>query len=41
MERTPSDTQFSSPENTTRELYKNWRERLAVPLLIGVLVFGQ
>jgi GAF domain-containing protein len=40
MERTPSDTQFSSPENTTRELYKNWRERLAIPLLIGVLVFG-
>src|SRR5688572_10595976 len=28
------------PENETRQLYKNWRERFALPLLIGVLIFG-
>ncbi|MDP1545378.1 MAG: GAF domain-containing protein [Anaerolineales bacterium] len=40
MERTPSDTPPLNPENATRELYKNWREQFAIPLLIGVLVFG-
>lgn len=29
-----------SPEESTRALYKNWRESFALPLLIGVLIFG-
>ena len=29
-----------NPEASTRQLYTNWRENLARPLLIGVLVFG-
>lgn len=29
-----------SPEESTRTLYKNWRESFALPLLIGVLIFG-
>jgi GAF domain-containing protein len=40
MESLPSDTLPPTPESATRELYKHWRERFAVPLLIGVLVFG-
>lgn len=28
------------PENATRQLYTNWRERFALPLLIGILIFG-
>ena len=28
-----------SPEESTRTLYKNWRESFALPLLIGVLIF--
>ena len=29
-----------NPEESTRALYKNWRESFVLPLLIGVLVFG-
>ena len=28
------------PQDETRQVYKNWREGFALPLLIGVLVFG-
>jgi hypothetical protein len=40
MERLPMQSQNPTPEESTRLLYKNWRERLALPLLIGVLIFG-
>ncbi|MBI3150968.1 MAG: GAF domain-containing protein [Chloroflexi bacterium] len=40
MERISSNKRPINPEETTRLLYKNWRERFALPLLIGVLVFG-
>lgn len=29
-----------NPQDVTRQLYTNWRERFALPLLIGVLIFG-
>jgi GAF domain-containing protein len=29
-----------TPEDATQQLYKNWRERFAFPLLVGVLIFG-
>jgi len=29
-----------SPEETARQFYKNWREGLVLPLLIGLLIFG-
>lgn len=35
-----SNTQFTNPEEATRLLYKNWRDQFAIPLLLGVLVFG-
>ncbi|WKZ38129.1 MAG: GAF domain-containing protein [Anaerolineales bacterium] len=35
-----SNNQRINPEEATRRLYKNWREGFAVPLLIGVLIFG-
>ncbi len=35
-----SDERTSDPEEITRLLYKNWREQFALPLLLGVLVFG-
>lgn len=28
------------PADETRQVYKNWRERFMLPLLIGVLIFG-
>ncbi|MBL8051341.1 MAG: hypothetical protein JNM46_08975, partial [Anaerolineales bacterium] len=28
------------PEDVTRQLYTNWRERFVLPLLIGTLIFG-
>ena len=28
------------PADETRQVYKNWRERFVLPLLIGVLIFG-
>ncbi len=31
---------FLSPQDVTRQLYANWRERFALPLLIGILIFG-
>jgi GAF domain-containing protein len=40
MESVSSNNQTTSPEEATRRLYKNWREGFAVPLLIGVLIFG-
>ena len=40
MESTPQKKQAISPEEATRQLYKNWRERFVVPLLIGVLFIG-
>lgn len=33
-------SQTTNPEETTRQLYKNWREGLAIPLLLGILIFG-
>ncbi|MDD2921266.1 MAG: GAF domain-containing protein [Anaerolineales bacterium] len=33
-------TQAHNPEETTRMLYENWRERFVYPLLVGVLIFG-
>ncbi len=36
----PNLTEAFTPEETARTLYKNWRERFIIPLLIGVLVFG-
>ena len=29
-----------NPEESTRSLYKSWRESFAIPLLVGVLIFG-
>jgi GAF domain-containing protein len=40
MESTSSKNQPVNPQDSTRQLYKNWREGFALPLLIGVLVFG-
>lgn len=40
MESAPIRNQLPTPEDATNRLYKNWRERFALPLLIGVLVFG-
>lgn len=40
MNSTPSQEQFINPEDATQQLYKNWREGFALPLLIGVLIFG-
>jgi len=30
----------SNPQEATHQLYKNWRENFALPLLIGILIFG-
>jgi GAF domain-containing protein len=40
MESAPIHNQLPAPEDATNRLYKNWREHFAIPLLIGVLVFG-
>jgi GAF domain-containing protein len=40
MESNPSKNTSPTPEEATRLLYKNWRERFAMPLLIGALVIG-
>ena len=40
MESNPSKNTSITPEEATRLLYKNWRERFAMPLLIGSLVLG-
>lgn len=39
MEKVPVSDK-TNPEDATRILYKNWREGFALPLLIGVLIFG-
>lgn len=40
MESVPISHKIINPEEATRLLYKNWREGFALPLLIGILVFG-
>ena len=35
-----SQSQSTNPEEATRQLYKSWREGFALPLLLGVLIFG-
>ncbi len=40
MDNISPNTQPLKPEDATRLLYKNWREQFAIPLLLGVLVFG-
>ena len=40
MDNISPNTQPANPEEATRLLYKNWREQFAIPLLLGVLVFG-
>ncbi|MCE9647571.1 MAG: GAF domain-containing protein [Chloroflexi bacterium] len=40
MDINNSTDQLTSPERATRLLYKNWREGFALPLLLGLLVFG-
>lgn len=40
MDNISSNKPSPKPEEATRLLYKNWRERFALPLLLGVLVFG-
>lgn len=35
-----SNSQSTNPEEATRQLYKSWREGFAIPLLLGVLIFG-
>ena len=40
MDNISPNTQPTNPEDATRQLYKNWREQFAIPLLLGVLVFG-
>jgi len=38
--QTPLNMEPSAPQETTERVYKTWRERFIVPLLLGVLVFG-
>ena len=40
MNNSISNSESTNPEEATRQLYKNWREGFAIPLLLGVLVFG-
>jgi hypothetical protein len=40
MESNPSKNMPPTAEEATRLLYKNWRERFAMPLLIGTLILG-
>jgi GAF domain-containing protein len=40
MENVPVRKQTFNPEAATYQLYKSWRKKFALPLLIGVLVFG-
>ena len=35
-----SQSQSTNPEEATRQLYKSWREGFALPLLLGLLIFG-
>jgi GAF domain-containing protein len=40
MENTSSETQVITPEESTRQIYKRWREQFSIPLLVSMLVFG-
>ena len=40
MESNPSENTIFDPKETTRLLYKNWRDKFVMPLLIGSLVLG-
>lgn len=40
MDSISSNKQSITPEEVTRQLYRNWREQFALPLLLGVLAFG-
>ena len=40
MESNSSKNQLINPEEATRQFYKNWREKFAIPLLVGMLVLG-
>jgi len=40
MQSNPPQDISSAPEEATRLLYKNWREKFVMPLLIGTLVLG-
>jgi GAF domain-containing protein len=35
-----STSQAFDPKETTRTVYKNWREQFVLPLLVGTLIFG-
>ncbi|MFN8413782.1 MAG: GAF domain-containing protein [Anaerolineales bacterium] len=40
MSQQPSSTFIATPEENTRNIYRNWREGFVTPLLIGSLIFG-
>jgi GAF domain-containing protein len=40
MEINTSNNSSTTPEEATRLMYKNWREKFALPLLIGTLILG-
>ena len=40
MESNPSENTTFTPKEATRQLYKNWRDKFVMPLLIGSLVLG-
>lgn len=40
MSQFPNTPASINPEESTRSLYKNWRENFVTPLLIGTLIFG-
>jgi GAF domain-containing protein len=40
IQNDPSQITTPNPEEATRLLYKNWRERFVMPLLIGTLLLG-
>jgi GAF domain-containing protein len=40
MQSNPSPAISSNPEEVTRLLYRNWREKFVTPLLIGTLILG-
>jgi len=40
MQSNPSQNISFTPEESTRLLYKNWREKFVMPLLIGTLALG-
>ena len=40
MDSISSSNRTNDPKEITRLLYKSWREQFALPLLLGVLIFG-